>query len=154
MFKKILVPLDGSELAETVLPYVSQLAKRIGAEVILLRVVPSPVREYSFPGLAGVSMPPLPPSPTQDLHAQGEGYLQRVAFDYFPDQNVTLEVLSGPTADTILELAAAQEVGLIAMTTRGRGGLMRMVLGSVADQVVRLAHIPVLLVRPQGAPAH
>lgn len=150
MFKKILIPLDGSELSEKVLPYASKLAKQIGAEVVLLKVVPTPIHEYSFSGLAGLSSQPIHPTPAEDLYAQAEGYLQRVAFDYFPDQNVTLEVSGGSTAETILDFATAQGVGLIAMTTHGRGGIARLVLGSVADEIVRLAHIPVLLVRPQA----
>ena len=149
MLKKILVPLDGSELSETVLPHVSQLAKRIGAEVILLRVVTTPRHEYSFTDLTGLGMHPAPLAPAEDLRAQAEGYLQRVAFDYFPDQNVTFETSGGPTAETILDHATAQEAGMIAMSTHGRGGLARLVMGSVADEIVRLAHIPVLLVRPQ-----
>ena len=149
MLKKILVPLDGSERSETVLPHVSQLAKRIGAEVILLRVVTTPRHEYSFTDLSGLNMRPAPLTPAEDLRAQAEGYLQRVAFDYVPDQNVTFETSGGPTAETILDYATAQEVGMIAMSTHGRGGLARLVMGSVADEIVRLAHIPVLLVRPQ-----
>jgi nucleotide-binding universal stress UspA family protein len=148
MFKKILVPLDGSTLSEAVLPHVSQLAKTMGAEVVLLRVVPTQVTTPAYPALY-----PLPPSafqlaPGRDMHGEAEGYLQRVAFDYFPDQNVSLQVAGGPAGDNILETASSLGVDLIAMTTHGRSGLSRIVLGSVADEVVRQSHLPVLLLRP------
>ena len=81
-------------------------------------------------------------------YAQAEGYFQRVAFDYFPDSAVTLEVSGGPTTDSILDFARTRDVDMIAMTTHGRSGITRMVLGSVADEVVRRSHLPVFLVRP------
>lgn len=148
MFKKILVPLDGSELSEAVLPHVKKLAETVGAEVILLRVITTPVSEYVYTGLPTFPVPSLPVTSNRDLFAQAEGYLQRVAFDYFPDQPVTLQELGGPTTDSILGFAETQHVDLIAMTTHGRSGLSRMVLGSVTDEVVRRSHVPVLLVRP------
>ena len=151
MFKKILVPLDGSELSEAVLPQVQNLAKSTGAQIILLRVVPMPVIEYAYTGLPTFPVQPIPVPPNRDLAAQAEGYLQRVAFDYFPDQNVGLECLTGPTTETILDFAKTEGVDLIAMTTHGRGGLSRMVLGSVTDEIVHQASIPVLLVRPSSA---
>jgi nucleotide-binding universal stress UspA family protein len=99
-------------------------------------------------GFPTMPVMPAPPPPEEDLHAQAEGYLQRVAFDLLPDQNVTLSVVGGPTADNILELATQMDVDLIAMTTHGRSGVGRMVMGSVADEIVRRSHLPVLLIRP------
>lgn len=150
MFKKILVPLDGSELSEAILPHVSKLAKSVGAEVVLLRVVTMPINETIYAGLPTMPVQPIQPTSERDLYAQGEGYLQRVVFDYFPDQNVTFEVSGGPTTDAILDFAAGQGVDLIAMTTHGRSGLSRTVLGSVSDEIVRRSHLPVLLWRPQS----
>lgn len=148
MFKKILIPLDGSTLSESILPHVSQLAKSIGAQVVLLRVVSTPIPETSYAGLYAMPVPAAPTAPERDPYAEAEGYLQRVAFDYFPDQTVTLQVAGGPTGENILDLATDQDIDLIAMTTHGRSGLSRMVLGSVADEVVRRSHLPVLLLRP------
>jgi nucleotide-binding universal stress UspA family protein len=82
------------------------------------------------------------------MYAQAEGYLQRVAFDYFPDQSVTLQVSGGPIGNNILDFAANLDVDLIAMTTHGRGGVSRLVMGSVADEIVQRSHLPVLLLRP------
>ena len=146
MYKKILVPLDGSRASEAVLGHVAKLAEMTGAEIILLRVVTTPVLEFANTDF----VPPLSPSDTHpDLFAQADGYLQRVAFDLFPGNlPVTYQVMGGPIAEAILDTTAATDVDLIAMSTHGRGGLARLVLGSVADEVVRPSHVPVLLIRP------
>lgn len=147
MYKKILVPLDGSPLAEKVLPHVRALAQCVGAEVVLLRVVPTPTYEAVF---ADTLLTPAPPNDEHNARSHAEGYLQRVAFDYFPSEvRVIYEVSSGPVAETILDYASGIEADLIAMSTHGRSGLARLVLGSVADQIVRRSHLPVLLVRPE-----
>jgi nucleotide-binding universal stress UspA family protein len=148
MFKKILVPLDGSETSEAVLPHVVALANCTGAQVVLLRVVTQPMYETVFGDTLLSHTVPLPEETGSRAHA--EGYLQRVAFDFFHNsKNVTYEVTSGPVAETILDFAVGIEADLIAMSTHGRSGLARMVIGSVADEVVRRSHLPVLLVRPQ-----
>lgn len=146
MYKRILVPLDGSKASEAILPQVTKLAEALGAEILLLRVVTTPVFEFANADF----VPPLSPSETHpDLYSQADGYLQRVAFDLFPSSvTVTHQVMGGPVPDAILDTANALETDLIAMSTHGRGGLARMVLGSVADEIVRRSHLPVLLVRP------
>lgn len=148
MYKKILVPLDGSETSEAVLPHVSMLAELMHAQVILLRVVTTPIYEFSTVDF----VPPLAPSETHpDLFAQADGYLQRVAFDKFPSTvQVIYQVSGGPIADAILDTASGIEADLIAMSTHGRGGIARMVLGSVADEMLRRSHVPVLLIRPHN----
>lgn len=148
MYKKILVPLDGSELSEAILPHVSKLAKSMGAHVVLLRVVPHPMQEMVLTSLPSITVQHFPAAPEQDLFAHAEGYLQRIAFDHFPDQDITLQVASGPTEENILGIATNLGVDLIAMTTHGRSGLSRMVMGSVADEIVRQSHLPILLLRP------
>ncbi len=148
MYKKILVPLDGSETSEAVLPHVAALAKCTGAKVVLLRVTTQPMYETVFGDTVVTHTAPLPPDAGERSHA--EGYLQRVAFDNFEDSNdVSIEVCGGPIAETILDYAAGIDADVIAMSTHGRSGLARMVIGSVADEVVRRSHLPVLLVRPE-----
>lgn len=146
MYKKILVPLDGSRASEAVLPHVTMLAELMRAEIVLVRVVTTPVFEFSTLDY----VPPLSPSETHpDLFAHADGYLQRVAFDLFPsDVKVSHNVMGGPVADAILDTASAIDADLIAMSTHGRGGLTRMVMGSVADEILRRSHVPVLLIRP------
>jgi nucleotide-binding universal stress UspA family protein len=146
VYQKILVPLDGSKASEAILPYVTKLAASLGAGIVLLRVVTLPVLEIANTDF----VPPLSTSETSpDLYAQAEAYLERIALDYLPsDLQVSHHVMGGGVADAILEDAAATEADLIAMSTHGRGGLARMVMGSVADEIVRRSHLPVLLIRP------
>ncbi len=145
MFSKILVPLDGSTFSETVLPHANALAQATGAQVILLRVIPTPIHNLVF---ANSSMP-LEPNPEYDARTIAEGYLQRTRAEYFTGaDNVQAEVSGGATADVILEFAAGQDVDLIAMTTHGRSGISRVMLGSVAEEIMQRSHLPVLLVRP------
>jgi nucleotide-binding universal stress UspA family protein len=146
MYKRILVPLDGSTFSESVLPHVRMLADSTGAEVILLRVMPVGIYDTVFASTAEL---PMPRNPEEDTRAQAEGYLQRVAFDYFPPEvTVRLEVSSGATPETILDYAEGENADLIAMTTHGRSGISRLMVGSVAEEIVRRAHVPVMLVRP------
>jgi nucleotide-binding universal stress UspA family protein len=147
MYKKILVPLDGSELAEAVVPHVSELARRINAEVYLLRVMTQTTYEPTYV-TATATLPQRGENVGARAHA--EGYLQRIAFDHFPSNlRVSYEVTGGPVADTILDYAAGIQADLIAMSTHGRSGIARMVIGSIADEIVRRSHLPVLLVRPE-----
>ena len=148
MYRKILVPLDGSETSEAVLPHVAALAQCTGAKVILLRVTTQPMYETVF-GDTVVTHHTTPPAEDIGERAHADGYLQRIAFDYFDNSDqVAYEVCGGPIAETILDYAAGIEADVIAMSTHGRSGLARMVIGSVADEVVRRSHLPVLLVHP------
>lgn len=148
MYKKILVPLDGSELSEGVLPHVNALAKCMGSQIVLLRVITAPVYETVF---ADTLVAHPVPNEEVGTRAYAEGYLQRVAFDQFdPKVQVTYEVSGGPIAETILDYASGVEADLIAMSTHGRSGIARMVIGSVADEIVRRSNLPVLLVRPEN----
>jgi nucleotide-binding universal stress UspA family protein len=151
MFKKILVPLDGSELSESILPHVSELAKSLGAQVVLLRVVPTPVPKMEFAGFPAAPVQPSAPIPTRDLFNEADSYLEAIAYQYFPDRQVTVEVSSGSTGESILACVDTLGVDLIAMTTHGRSGFSRMVMGSIADEIVRRSHLPVLLLRPHGS---
>ena len=132
MYKKILVPLDGSALSEGVLPYVRSLARGIDASVDLLRVNdPAQLAPYS---------PPL----------QGGEYLEQVAATFSGLTAVNCTVELGAPADRIVDLAAAQAGTLIAMATHRRSGAKRWLLGSVAEKVLHVATNHLLLVRSSG----
>ncbi len=120
MLKPILVPLDGSDLAERALPYAEALAAP-GCELILLEVGPA---EDEFGAL--------------ERH---QGSCAR------------LETAIGDPAEQILQVAREMGVGLIVMTTHGRGALGRWAFGSVADTVTRTAPVPVMVVRPRDGDA-
>ncbi len=161
MYEKILVPLDGSELAETVLPHVQALAEKFGSAVILLRATLSP-DELVPPTGMGLPMGDMAaygslvgPGSVEDLQSllaseksETEDYLNGVAERLKAQNlNVTTSHVEGHAAEIIIAQAASLSAGLVAMTTHGRSGLARAFVGSVADEVVRKSSCPVLLVR-------
>ncbi|MFN2165877.1 MAG: universal stress protein [Anaerolineae bacterium] len=143
MYKRILVPLDGSALAEAALPHAATLASRFDAEVILLRVVVSPYAIVA-PDLVLAGYDP----DLQALTNEATQYLGRKS-QGLAEQGIRLkEVLcEGPVAEAILDHAVSLDVDLIVMSTHGRGGVLRWVYGSVADRVLQGATCPVLLIR-------
>lgn len=154
MYRHILVPLDGSRLAEQVLPHVVALAQKLGARVTLLRATTAARTVGTSAALAGIAPGGGPiVDVTPLIIAEQEAvatYLSAVA-DRLRAQGVPVdfEYPEGPPAEAILGRAAALGVDLIAMTTHGRGGLGRVVFGSVADEVLRRSTVPVLLIRAQ-----
>jgi nucleotide-binding universal stress UspA family protein len=146
---QILVPLDGSALAEEALQPAAALARAWSAELALLQVV-TPVLT--------VTDPALPPPSAYD--AEFTTLSRDAAQDYLDDIAERLRgeglrvtgaaVVGWNTVDTILEVARPERVALIAIATHGRGGLRRLALGSVADKLVRAADVPVLVHRPSG----
>lgn len=145
MYKKILVPLDGSELAEQVLPHATALAELTGAELVLLRVIDTPTYDYLM------TAPELGASLRTQAESEATEYIQRKGNELrAAGFNITARAVNdGAVHATILRQAEKLGVDLIAMSTHGRSGLARMVMGSIADDVVRHATLPVLLVRPQ-----
>ena len=149
MYKKILAPLDGSELAECVLPHVESIAKGCDAqEIILLRVV-EPLHLYRSTEYS------ISPEERQRLEDQdmdtARDYLERLSKQTkYDGANVQLEVLSGKAAETIADYATQKEIDLITIATHGRSGVSRWVWGSVADRILRSACVPVLMVRAPG----
>ena len=145
MYRKILVPLDGSELAERVVPHVQELAKCTGAQVVLLRVANVPVLAYST-GDVGLAN-----SARENVESEAYSYLEGIKARLGnAGVSVVLELGGGNVAETIVDCAANDGVDLIAMSTHGRGGLARLMLGSVADRVIRTSTVPVLLVHSRS----
>lgn len=143
MYKKILVPLDGSKFAEAVLPHAQTLAKNEGAEIILLTI---------------------PAIPSVDFIARNPGVLRNAIEEteiktgkYLDTKVTNLKkkgvkvkgiLREGPISETILDVANEVQADMIAMSTHGRTGVTRWLMGSVADDVVHNTHIPVVLVHP------
>lgn len=143
MYKKILVPLDGSPLAEAVLPHAQALAKSEGAEIVLLRVPLTPNIEFLSRN------PAIVEKMIEDVEKQTEGYLEsEVELLKQSGTNVSSIMREGPIPETILAVADETHADVIAMSTHGRSGIQRWLMGSVADRVVHLAHIPVMLIHP------
>jgi nucleotide-binding universal stress UspA family protein len=143
MYERILVALDGSECSEQVVPHVAALAATFGSTVILLRV--NPPRSSA----AVAASTPQDPALVHRLEQQApEAQLVCIA-DALGAKGlpVVVEHLMGEPARDIPAYADTHGVDLLAMTTHGRGGLQRVVLGSVAAAVVHAAPCAVLLVR-------
>lgn len=156
MYRQILIALDGSELAESILPYVEPLAERFGARLIVVRATLSPATVVAAEAPLGVDPAggamidptPILEADREDSAAYLSGLAQRLTR---AGHAVDQELPEGPAAEAILELAQSRSIDLIAMTTHGRGGLGRVVFGSVADAVLRHAPCPMLVVRVHPA---
>ena len=140
--KRILVPLDGSELSEKVLAHIEILAKRADVETTLLRAVPF-----------------FWPSEFKHVREMGDK-MDKEASDYLfainaqlGEKGIKAEVCvdEGNVPEVICDFAREKSVDLIAMSTHGRGGVKRWALGSVANKVIQAAPVPVLLYRSTGS---
>jgi nucleotide-binding universal stress UspA family protein len=143
MYKRALVPLDGSMVAEAIVPFILEIAGPLDMEVALLRVVvPAPPVVLEASGAVAVE-------DVEKLRKDAEEYLASVAPGLrAKGVRVTMSVRCGANAVTeILDGARDLDADLIAMTTHGRGGLGRLLFGSVAEAVLRQAEIPVFLMR-------
>lgn len=140
MYEKILVPLDGSALAESVLPYVEALARSCGSEVVLLRVIRPPGLYAPAEVEYAIDM--------DEVRAKVQEYLEGVD-TRLEEKGIASRwvLLEGPVADSIVDYAETEKVSLIAMCTHGRSGVGRWLYGSVAARVLEKAPCPVLLVR-------
>jgi nucleotide-binding universal stress UspA family protein len=154
VFKRVQIPLDGSELAEQILEPTLALAAAMQAEITLLRVV-VPQTPLSYDP-ASTKVSGLRPSLLKQLQeldrqewTQAEEYLERVSEELRAQSLIvqTRVVSQVQPAAAILEDAATHGADLIALATHGRGGLKRLLLGSVADKVLRGATTPVLVYR-------
>lgn len=162
----ILVPLDGSTLAEQILPYACGMARLLDARLRLIEVVPEPAHELV--GTAGLTAlygageaiergQSRQRWELEEAFARAETYLGGQA-SHLEDANLPAEynIQGGQPANVIVELARETHPKLIAMATHGRGGLQRWALGSVADRVAQASPAPLLLVRarPHASPVN
>jgi len=140
--KRILVPVDGSELSMAVLPFASQLATALDATVVVTQIV-TPI-SVAYTGMEGY----VDGRVLEAIETGASDSLDRAANTVRQSGVVTESVLGRGTAtDGIVE--QARDVDLIVMSTHGRSGVGRWVAGSVADAVVRRSHTPCLLYRPE-----
>jgi nucleotide-binding universal stress UspA family protein len=142
MINKILVPLEGSTVAENVLPLARSFAGALHVPVQLLTVLDVAEIARRIPAKQNVALGTL----LGDTTRRCDSYLESVA-KHFPLGRVHYGVQRGSAAEVIIESAAADKDTLIAMATHGRSGLDRWLLGSVAEKVLRAASNPLLLVR-------
>ena len=150
MYKKILVPLDGSKLAECVLAHVETLTKGCKAAKIEFVQVYAP---FQIP--PGMESVPLKPAEIEQISAQGkrtaEDYIRQVVKRFDPGSaKANGVVLSGPVTATLTDYIAKNDIDLVVMATHGSSGVSRWVWGSVADRLLRASCAPVLMVRAPG----
>jgi nucleotide-binding universal stress UspA family protein len=145
MYKKMLVPIDGSLRSEVVVRHAAETAKALGCSVRLLTVVDLTKKNGSNVNDANDEAASLAWVETEI--EQAEGYLRPVA-ERLCEQGLSpeMEVRFGNPGEEILKAASEYGSDIIAMATRSRRGVARLVFGSVADQVLRESHVPVLLI--------
>ncbi|MFN8488561.1 MAG: universal stress protein [Caldilineaceae bacterium] len=140
MYKRILVPLDGSDLAEKALAYLPCFSDKEQTQIVLLGVLDT--MRYATVSLGYV------PMNLNELSRNYETYLQDVVQRLNGQgYQVTTKLVEGDAAESILEMAKTSLADLIVMATHGRSGVLRWTMGSVAERVLQEAHLPVLLVR-------
>ncbi|MCB9112401.1 MAG: universal stress protein [Anaerolineales bacterium] len=145
MYKRILVPLDGSKVAEGVLPHAKSLAYSEGAELVLLTVAANPAMEFMFsdPGSAQEAI--------FEQEEKSKQYLSEIENKLKLEGFRTSTLMRvGSVAEVILGVAEELQVDAIAMSTHGRTGPARWLLGSIAERVVHNSGIPVLLIRAKA----
>lgn len=146
--KRILVPTDFSEPADAALTYALDLAAKVGARVSLVHVFDDPF----IGGMYTAEYVPMPPEMRAQI-LEGLRKQLRDLVEKHGNPDLSAQVLVGPTAKTIVEAAGDRPTDLIVMGTHGRHGMAHLLLGSVAERVVRTAQCPVLTVRPQAVAA-
>ncbi|QDT96745.1 universal stress protein [Gimesia aquarii] len=141
--KKILIPTDFSEFGEQALVYGCEFAKQFGAELHLLNVVQDAVAMFPEPNMMGTSMNDL----VADMQHLAQKQLEEMPdFPGMEEIKVVREVRVGPAFLEIIRYANKAEIDLIVIGTHGRTGIKHMLLGSVAEKVVRKSPCPVLTV--------
>ena len=157
MYDVIVVPLDGSSLAEQVLPYVKDLMQHRSATIHLISIAPlspalmsgAPVRLY--PLVVSPADFELQTNERERIEEELTNYLRGIALQLETAKVKTrVEVRFGEPAEEVIAYAQDVQADVIAMCTHGRTGLARWAYGSVAEKVMRHAHCPVLLVRAKA----
>src|SRR5262245_17395776 len=144
MFKRILVPIDFSPPSDAALAYARSVAGRYGASLHLLHVAEDPYRAFYS---AEVFVPEIEGLREEILNDTEKRLNDRLRPSDVTGLHATAESIIGTPAGSIVEYAAGRDVDLIVMGTHGRGGMAHLLLGSVAERVVRTAQCPVLTVR-------
>lgn len=146
ILRRILIPLDGSELAEQVLEPAIALGCLMGAEFILIRAI-EPGEGCN--GLVLSTQPSVIGTPDEERKREAHAYLDRVADEMqAKGLHVETQVAVGAAAAAVLDAVRDQKIDLIALATHGRGGLKRLLMGSVAGEILRGTFTPVLAYRP------
>ena len=148
MYKKILVPLDGSELAECVIPHVEIITKGCGVESVILMYVLDTSTPSGYNAFIGES---VKKEVDENHEKSAREYLDTVAGRISLEGiRVEKQLIKGRPAESIAEYASGSDIDLITIATHGRSGISRWAWGSVADRVLRSSCVPVLIIRAPG----
>jgi nucleotide-binding universal stress UspA family protein len=159
MFKRILVPLDGSRFGSRAIQYATDVAQRFAAEVILMQVVKPttlvPATTGMAPGIEGLAPAEITVQAALEEDKRNAAYAKRYLSGKAREIRsqgikVKYEVIIGEPAQSIKKFAQKGHIDLVVMTTHGKSGLKRAIMGSVADAVIRESGKPVLVVRPKS----
>ena len=156
MYNKIMVPLDGSDLAECVMPHVEAITTGCKiTNVVFVRVVNPIHLPVSVPAKGDFGFSENERHELEEQHKQtADTYLKQIVENTRLEGAVLgYEVLVGKVADTLAHWAEKNGVDLIVIASHGRSGVSRWVMGSVADRVLRSACVPVLMIRAPGCVA-
>jgi len=149
VYQKIMVPLDGSELAECVLPHVENLVKAEGVETVVF--VRAAETFFAHPGTGAEFSEATIKKYDAEIKAAAEKYLSKLASRLnYGKTKIETKVLTGNAAEKLADYATKNKIDLIVIATHGRSGISRWVWGSVADRLLRSACVPVLMVRAPG----
>jgi nucleotide-binding universal stress UspA family protein len=149
LLERVLLPLDGSEAGEAAVPYIRELAGKLGLEVILFGVVVAGQHVRTVGGLDYI----LYPEPELELFkAEAREYLERLYQRLAAKRGkVSFELKVGDdVAGEIIKFARRKSVSLIAISAHGHSGIEKWVFGSIANKIVQVSKIPVLVVRATG----
>ena len=151
MYKTILVPLDGSELAETILPHVEELARLFSSTIVLLSVLELPHMVGLPKGDIYDALPQMTPTEVNQHLTEVRRYLDE-KIDHLNQKGIKAHALVeyGPVVVTIMRAARQEDAQLIAMVSHGRGGMADVYYGSVAAGVLQRIDRPLLIIRAQG----
>lgn len=144
-YKKILVPVDGSDWAEKAIPHASRIARNHGAELVLLTAYQKPMHEYQDQmALANVT------EISDQIRDRAQNYMVGMRNNLRSEGlKVSYIIIEGrPPAESICDFVEEEGVDLVVMSTHGRTGLARFLFGSVAQKVLQTVRVPVMLIRP------
>jgi len=147
MYKKVLVPLDGSELAECALPHVMNLAKGgMVEEVTLLKVIEIPLL-HAIEGQRVIDAEGVKKSLLNEAHKYITDLRDKLSSEGL---QVKTETIEGRAADSIINYSKENSIDLIVIATHGYSGMKKLMFGSAALRILHDAHAPILMIRPES----
>lgn len=145
MYKKILIPVDGSTRAERILPHVRELATKFDSELCAVQVI---VPQYRMASLDSPYYMQVLVEELEQIESEAKSYLEQLKNRLRADGlNVRTHIAHGPVVESLLQIAKDEDVDLIALSSHGRTGLSRVYYGSIASGILHRSDRPLLLIR-------